>query len=131
MIPMDTKLRNLILIIIAVLLVLGVLFYFLWAQENQPSKLDAFAKCINDSGAKFYGAFWCPHCQDQKSLFGSAKQYLPYIECSTPDSNGQLQVCTDQKVKVYPTWHFSDGSVQEGELSLQELADKTKCSLPN
>ena len=127
---MDIKLRNLILLIVGVLIIVGVVFYFLWAQQSGPNKLDAFAKCISAKGAKFYGAFWCPHCQDQKSLFGSAKQYLPYVECSTADSNGQLQVCIDQKIKVYPTWKFADGSTQEGEMSLADLATKTGCVVP-
>lgn len=127
---MDAKLRNILLLVAGSFIILGAVFYFLMVQENQPGKLDTFAKCINASGAKFYGAFWCPHCQDQKSLFGNSKQYLPYVECSTPDSNGQLQVCIDQKIQVYPTWKFADGSIQEGQLSLQQLADKTKCPLP-
>src|SRR5947209_7931155 len=112
---MDSKLRNIIIIIIVALLVVGGIFYFLWSQESNP-KYDAFAKCLGDKGAKFYGAFWCPHCQAQKGLFGGSKQYLPYTECSTPDSNGQLQVCKDQNITVYPTWKFADGSKQEGEM---------------
>jgi len=127
---MDTKLRNLILLIAGVLIVVGVLFYFMWAQQSGPSKLDSFAQCISSKGVKFYGAFWCPHCQDEKSMFGSAAHYLPYVECSTPDSNGQLQICIDQKITEYPTWKFPDGSVNQGEMTLQDLATKTGCQLP-
>jgi len=119
------------LTIIGVLAVVGILFYFMWAQQQSPGKLDEFAKCLAEKGAKFYGAFWCPHCQSEKALFGNSAKYLPYIECSTPDSNGQLQICIDQKIAVYPTWRFADGISQEGELTLQELADKTQCVLPN
>jgi len=36
---------------------------------------DTLAQCIADSGAKFYGAFWCPHCQNQKQAFGSAANH--------------------------------------------------------
>jgi hypothetical protein len=33
-------------------------------------------------GAKFYGAFWCSHCYDQKVQFGAqAAELLPYVEC--------------------------------------------------
>ena len=127
---MDTKLRNTVLIIIAALLVVGGASYFLWAREQGPGKLDDFAKCLKDKGAVFYGAFWCPHCQATKRLFGNSKQYLPYVECSTPDSQGQLPVCKDKGITVYPTWAFPDGSKTEGEVSLQELADKTGCVLP-
>ncbi len=127
---MDKKLRNIILIIIAALLVVAGASYFLWLQDQGPGKLDDFAKCVKDKGAVFYGAFWCPHCQSQKSLFGKSKQYLPYVECSTPDSQGQLPVCANEGITVYPTWKFADGTKTEGELPLQELADKTGCALP-
>ncbi|MFM7713642.1 MAG: hypothetical protein ACKO7A_13315, partial [Microcystis sp.] len=30
----------------------------------------ALAKHLKAIGAKEYGAFWCPHCYDQKQLFG-------------------------------------------------------------
>lgn len=97
--------------------------------QNLSGQYDAFAKCIADSGAIFYGAFWCPHCHDQKLAFGKSQKYLPYVECSTPDGNGQLQVCKDAKVNAYPTWQFPDGSRQEGELSLKALAAKTGCTI--
>src|SRR3989344_4081507 len=75
-------------------------------QAPESGPLDDFTQCIKDKGALFYGAFWCPHCEDQKKLFGDAAQYLPYVECSTPDSKGQLAVCASQCIKVYPTWVF-------------------------
>ena len=128
---MEKKLIQIIAIIIVALLVVGGLLYFLWTLENQKSeKLKPFAMCLADSGVKFYGAFWCSHCQAQKALFGSAAKYLPYIECSTPDSNGQLSVCQDKNIETYPTWIFADGSIQKGEMSLQQLADKSGCALP-
>ena len=93
-------------------------------------KLDSFAQCIKDSGAIFYGAFWCPHCQAQKKMFGSSTKLLPYVECSTPDGNGQLEQCRVKDVKNYPTWDFPDGSRLTGEQQLALLAEKTKCALP-
>lgn len=93
-------------------------------------KLDSFAQCIKDSGAIFYGAFWCPHCQAQKKMFGSSAKLLPYVECSTPDGNGQLDQCKTKDVKNYPTWDFPDGSRTTGEQQLALLAEKTKCALP-
>lgn len=97
---------------------------------GRPGKLDSFATCIKDSGAKFYGAFWCPHCQATKALFGSSAKLLPYIECSTPDGRNQLPMCTTAKIESYPTWEFADGSRLTGEQSLAALAEKTKCALP-
>lgn len=124
---MDKNLK--ILIIIAVILIITAGGFIWWQQSNKIGKLDDFAKCLKDKGAAFYGAFWCPHCQSQKKLFGSSEKYLSYVECSTPDSNGQLEVCRKEKIEAYPTWKFSDGTIKQGELTLQELSDKSGCAL--
>ena len=98
--------------------------------QSAPSKNDAFAKCLTEKGAKFYGAFWCPHCKEQKDIIGSAMKYVNYVECSTPDGNGQLQVCTDAGIETYPTWEFSDKSRVTGVMELRELSASTGCLLP-
>lgn len=95
-----------------------------------PGNLDPFAQCLKDKKVVFYGAFWCPHCQNTKKLFGNSARLLPYVECSTPDGKGQLQICVDKKIVNYPTWDFPDGSRLTGERTLQELGDKTGCTLP-
>ncbi len=122
-----------IFISIIVLLVLGTIGT-IFLQSNSvplgPGKYDAFATCLKDKGATFYGAFWCPHCQATKKLFGSSAKLLPYVECSTADGTGQLQICKDKKIEGYPTWEFADGSRLTGETTLQQLADKTACVLP-
>ncbi len=100
------------------------------ATEVPTGKYTAFATCLKDKGAKFYGAFWCPHCQEQKALFGDAEKELPYVECSTPDKQNQTQVCIDQRIKSYPTWILSDGTRLPGLVSLDKLAESTSCELP-
>ena len=95
-----------------------------------PGKLDTFAQCLKDEGVIFYGAFWCPHCQNTKAMFGSSAKLLPYHECSTPDGQGQLQECKDAGVTNYPTWKFQDGKVLTGEHTLKELSDASNCPLP-
>ena len=105
----------------------------IWAAvvlPNQPDKLDGFATCIKDSGATFYGAFWCPHCQNQKAEFGRSERLLPYVECSNPDGQSSTPECQAKGVKSYPTWEFKDGSREYGELPLSKLAEKTGCTLP-
>ena len=119
---------KIIWILVLVLLIAGVVW--LIRTPDKPGKLDAFATCIAESGATFYGAFWCPHCQNQKAMFGTSARLLPYVECSTPDGNSQLPVCNDAGVKGYPTWEFADGSRESGEVSLERLAEKTSCTLP-
>ncbi len=93
--------------------------------------LISFASCIAASGAKFYGAFWCSHCQAQKAMFGSAAGLLPYVECSTSDGSQETQVCLDKNISAYPTWYFRDGSSMVGTLPLATLSQKTGCSLPS
>lgn len=116
-------------VVVAVLVLVGAGFYYS-KQAAVPGKYDAFAQCIADSGAIFYGAFWCPHCQNQKAMFGKSAKLLPYVECSTANGRGQLEVCKDAGVTGYPTWVFADESRLGGEVSLETLAEKTDCTLP-
>ena len=90
---------------------------------------DAFAQCLTESGATFYGAFWCPHCNEQKQLFGSSQKYINYVECSLPDRSGQTTICNEEDITAYPTWVFGDGKRQEGRLSIIELSQLSGCSL--
>src|SRR5690606_1699273 len=97
-----------------ILFVVGVVW--LVRTPGRPGQLDAFASCLAEEGATFYGAFWCPHCQNQKAMFGRSARLLPYVECSTPDGRGQLQLCTDAGITGYPTWIFEDGTIETGEV---------------
>lgn len=87
--------------------------------------LDTFAACTAEKGAVMYGAYWCPHCKEQKALFEDAVDKISYVECTQ-----EQKLCTEKGIKGYPTWIFADGSRQEGEITLQALAEKTSCELP-
>ena len=113
---------------IVVIIILGISASFF--VKTGPGNLDTFAQCLKDKGAVFYGAFWCPHCQRTKALFGKSAKLLPYEECSTPDGKSRLQVCNDKDIQSYPTWIFADESRLTGERTLAELAEKTSCVLP-
>lgn len=119
-------------IIILALLLIIIVGGLAWLGTRPPavSELDGFAQCLKDKGATFYGAFWCPHCMDQKKLFGTAKRFLPYVECSTPDGRNQRPLCADKNIKGYPAWDFVDGERVSGLMSLEKLAEKTGCVLP-
>lgn len=122
--------KKIIYILIALLFVGGVAFLIL--TPGKAGKYDGFAQCIKDSGAKFCGAFWCPHCQAQKARFGKSAKLLPYIECSTPDGQGQLDVCREAGIVSYPTWQFANSTTTTtGEFELPDLARETGCTLPN
>jgi glutaredoxin len=96
---------------------------------QRVTKYDEFAQCLGTAGAKFYGAYWCPHCADQKALFEKSAK-LPYVECSTPDGKSQTPVCIEEKIEGYPTWKFANGEVVGRVMQLEELAEKTSCTLP-
>ena len=36
-----------------------------------------------------YGLYWCPHCIEQKQMFGEAFHYVPYVECAIKGSRGR------------------------------------------
>lgn len=96
---------------------------------NQPGIYDEFAACLEEQGAVFYGAFWCPHCTDQKAMFGRSVKYLPYEECSNPDRS-MTESCQAEGIESYPTWKFANGEVVTGTQSLEFLAEQTGCVLP-
>lgn len=112
-------------IILFCVLLAGIIYWY-----NLPGKLDSFALCLKEKKATFYGTFWCPHCQNQKAMFGKSAKLLPYIECSTADGKQQTQFCALKKIESYPTWEFADGTRENGELSLEKLSLKTGCILP-
>lgn len=109
---------------LAIVAIVGAMF------TGPGAKYDGFAQCLGTKGATFYGAFWCPHCQNTKALFGSSAEYLPYVECSESDGKTQTPICKEKNINNYPHWTFADGSVIEGEVTLQQLAEKTQCELP-
>ena len=117
-------------IIIAVLIVAAFAAVIYLGLRKRGNRLDAFAKCVASKQAKMYGAYWCPHCADQKEMFGSSFQYVPYVECGVPGSRDEGPVCKDAGIKHFPTWQFADGELQEGTLPLQSLGTKTGCGLP-
>jgi glutaredoxin len=82
----------------------------------------ALAKYLTAKGIKFYGAYWCEHCQQQKALFGAkAAEKLTYVECDAKGENSQRQLCKDIKIKYFPTW-IIDGKYFNGTKDLKEIA---------
>ena len=99
-----------------------------WYHKNH--KYDAFAQCLAVKQAKMYGLYWCPHCIEQKEMFGQAFHYVPYVECATKGSSELAPQCKIAGVKLFPSWQFGMDPPKEGVLSLEALSDKTGCSLP-
>ena len=91
------------------------------AGDNDP-QLSALAQHLTKIDAKFYGASWCPHCKDQKKMFGASADRLPYVECSLQGPGGpQAPICRTMNIQGYPTW-IINGWRHEGVLMPEELA---------
>lgn len=75
----------------------------------EDPQLKALAIHLADTGAKFYGAYWCPLCQKQKALFKASVKRLPYVECSSGGRGSALTApCAANDVRSYPTWIIDD-----------------------
>jgi len=97
---------------------------------GEDVELTRFAQCLDESGAEYYGAYWCPNCQRQGELFGKSKDYLNYIECGEGVADSQTEVCLLEGIEAYPTWRFADGSELVGFQGLEDLAAASGCTLP-
>lgn len=83
----------------------------------------ALAAHLKEVGARMYGAWWCPHCHDQKQLFGQqAFAEIDYVECDRRGRNPQTALCQSEGVRGYPTWKIN-GQVLTGTQPLAALAD--------
>ena len=108
---------------ILVITLIITLFLYGCGQSN-PVVDDNFAKCLTEKGAELYGSKDCPHCQDQKAIFGDSIKFVNYIECSI-----NQQKCAEEEIKYLPTWKFEDGTVTTGVKYFDYLSDKTGCVL--
>lgn len=86
----------------------------------------ALAEHLAKEDVLFYGASWCPHCQEQKRLFGASVSRLPYVECNLAGPNApQSSACTRAGIQSYPTWIINGRAIVGQVLSLAELANAT------
>lgn len=116
-------------VIFAIIGTLGAFAYVRMTEKTAgPDPRVALAECLTEKGVKMYGAYWCPHCQKQKKLFGKAFEKVTYVECAVPgDPRSQTQACKDADIQSYPTWVFPDDKRVTGEQSLTQLAERADC----
>jgi len=109
-------------IVVAVIIGLMHGYYSGLFQPAEDPRLKALAIHLKDSGAKFYGAYWCPECNKQKEYFGASADRLPYIECTPDGRDGTLAfACVLKDINGYPTW-IINGQRHRGVLAPQRLA---------
>ena len=109
-------------------LFLVALFHFhhagVFDERSGPEKPEmvALIEHLKEIDAVFYGAYWCPRCQDQKKLFGASVKKIPYVECAPNGRDGlRAAVCEAKRIQSYPTWIINDRPYT-GLMSLKELA---------
>jgi hypothetical protein len=120
--------KKVILYVVIAALLAGA---YLAGRYYKNHKYDSFARCLATKNARMYGLYWCPHCADQKREFGSSFRYVPYVECASENDPHELTpTCKAAGVKLFPSWQFGADPPKEGVLTLQELSQKTGCSLP-
>ena len=123
----DGKTKKTVIYVVVLFLLAAA---FVAGRYYRNHKYDSFAKCLATKQAKMYGLYWCPHCIEQKEMFGEAFHYVPYQECAIKGSSELVPACKIAGVKLFPSWQFGDEPPKEGVLSLEAISDKTGCSLP-
>ncbi len=92
----------------------------------EPGQYAEVAQCLTEKGVQMYGTSWCPHCQDQKDMFGNDWQFIDYIECD--QGSPQRPLCAEAQVFSYPSWIFPGQERLEGTQPIEILAQKAACT---
>ncbi len=89
---------------------------------SSPAAVD-LADHLSAEGAVMYSAYWCPHCHDQKELFGKqASDQLKVVECAPDGRDNQADLCKRKGLTGFPSWEIK-GQIDSGVKPLSELAD--------
>ena len=93
--------------------------------SSSPQKIK-FAKFLSDNNIKMFSAYWCPHCHDQKQLFGKkAVKELSIIECAQDGKDNQYKLCREKQIEGFPSWEIN-GEIYSGVKDLNDLAIMTE-----
>jgi uncharacterized membrane protein/glutaredoxin len=89
------------------------------------------AEHLKSTGATLYTSYTCPHCCDQKQLFGKdAVSVLPNVECNAAGKDSKVAVCKQEfeaaeaqtkQAAGFPTWKIN-GTYYSGVQKLDRLA---------
>jgi glutaredoxin len=90
--------------------------------ESSPAAL-ALADQLTKKGVVMYSAYWCPHCHEQKELFGKqATAKLNVVECAPDGHNSQAKLCATKNIQAFPSWEIN-GKIDSGVKPLAKLAE--------
>ena len=89
--------------------------------SSSPQKVN-FAKFLSENNIVMYSAYWCPHCHDQKQLFGKeAVKELKVVECANDGKDTQYELCQEKGIQGFPSWEIN-GEIYSGTKELKDLA---------
>lgn len=108
------------LVVIFAVILLGYLGYKMFS----PPDYTSFATCLTEHNVIMYGTDWCPHCQNQKKMFGRAFKNVLYVNCDVSP------ICEEIGVKSYPTWSINGKLLDSGVKELEVLSRLSDCELP-
>ena len=92
--------------------------------SSSPQKIK-FARFLSDNNIKMYSAYWCPHCHDQKQLFGKkAVKELTIVECAQDGKDNQYKLCREKQIEGFPSWEINE-EIYSGVKDLNDLAIMT------
>ena len=92
-------------------------------KSNSTKQAIQLANHLTEKGAVMYNAYWCPHCHDQKEMFGKeAASKLSLVECAEDGLNSQSDLCKSKGITGFPSWEIN-GEIESGVKSLKELAE--------
>lgn len=110
-------------VFVIIMLTVILLVYGAYVKLTMPD-YGAFASCLTQNNIVMYGTNWCPHCQNQKKMFGSAFKDIIFIDCDvSPD-------CKELGIKAYPTWAVNGTLLEPGVMELDALGGISDCELP-
>jgi glutaredoxin len=108
-------------IITLVIIIAIIIFSFIILNTNNKAEISKeTAKCIGDKST-LYVQLGCPHCEDQKEMFGENLQHINVIDCYY-----EKEKCISQNISMIPTWDISD-KYYVGVQSIDKLKTLTGC----
>ena len=78
-----------VVLVVGLVALIGILYFS--GVFSSKVNYDSFAKCLAGENVTMYGAYWCPHCKEQKSLFGkSAEKLQDYLNDQVTNYNQKI-----------------------------------------
>lgn len=85
-------------------------------------KTTALAECLDDNDWMMYWSATCPHCKNQRNMFGAAFEEIEYVDCVF-----ESQKCEIAGISGVPVWRWPNGLELQGTQQLQTLAETAWC----